>query len=76
MAALLAQERLTVFCIYLLVFHHFFKKTMLSLSPGISFWNVCVQQRVSLHPLSLKRHMFPQGASQPQATPARPLLQG
>lgn len=76
MAALLAQERLTVFCIYLLVFHHFFKKRMLSRSPGISFWNMCVQQSVSLHPLSLKRHMFPQGAGQRQASPTRPLLQG
>lgn len=46
-AALLAQEGLTVFCIYLLIFHlFFFKKRMFSWSPGSSFWNACMQQSV------------------------------
>lgn len=47
-ATLLAQERLTVFCVYWI---RFLFKRMVLWFPGVSFWNVCVQQSISLHPL-------------------------
>lgn len=47
-ATLLAQERLTVFCVYWISV--LFKRMALCF-PGVSFWNVCVQQSISLHPL-------------------------
>lgn len=50
MAALLAQERLTVFCIYLLIFLLFLKKEC-SCGHLVSLSGMCVHQTVSLHPL-------------------------
>lgn len=62
MAILLGQEGLTGIVYIFAHFSSFFKKRMVSQSAGMSFWNMCVQQSISLHPLPLKRQVLPEAA--------------
>lgn len=69
----LAQERLTVLCIYLLIFHRFFKKRMPSLSPGIFLEHVCTAECLS-SPLALEEADVPAGSRSAASLPCAPAV--
>lgn len=72
-AALLAQEGLTVFCIYLLIFHLFFFKKECSHGHlvALSGTRACSRALEKVRPLPLERQMFLQGAGQLRAEALR-----
>lgn len=76
MAALLAQEGLTVFCIYLLVFHQFFKKkNALAVTWYLFLERVCAAERVP-SPLVLEEAHVPAGSRSAASLPCAPTAAG